>query len=64
MPWTETRYPVAMKRLPPLVRAKAIEIANALLEESHDEGMAIRVAIAQAKAWAARQGLASRARDR
>ena len=64
MPWTETRYPVAMKRLPPLVRAKAIEIANALLEEGHDEGMAIRVAIAQAKAWAVHQGLASRARDR
>jgi uncharacterized protein YdaT len=57
MPWTDTRYPVAMKRLPPLVRAKAIEIANALLEDGRDEGMAIRVAIARAKAWAARRGL-------
>jgi uncharacterized protein YdaT len=59
MPWTGTRYPVAMKRLPPLVRAKAIEIANALLEDGCDEGMAIRVAIARAKTWAARRGLAT-----
>jgi len=64
MPWTEIRYPASMKRLAPRVRAKAIEIANALLEEGHDEGMAIRVAIAQAKAWAVRQRFASRARDR
>jgi uncharacterized protein YdaT len=64
MPWTETRYPDSMKRLPPLVRAKAIEIANALLGTGHDEGMAIRIAIAKAKAWAVSQGLASRARDR
>jgi uncharacterized protein YdaT len=55
MPWTDDRYPAAMKRLPPRVRAKAIEIANALLEEGCDEGMAIRVAIARAKAWAARR---------
>lgn len=62
MPWDETRYPSSMKRLPPLVRAKAIEIANALLEEGHDEGMAIRVAIAKAKAWAARHVAPSRRR--
>jgi uncharacterized protein YdaT len=64
MPWTETRYPPAMRRLSPRVRAKAIEIANALLETGHNEGMAIRVAIAPAKAWAARQGPATRSRDR
>ncbi len=64
MPWKESQYPAAMKRLPPLVRAKAIEIANAMLAEGHDEGLAIRVAIARAKAWARRQGLPSRARDR
>ena len=57
MPWDETRYPPSMKRLPPLVRAKAIEIANALLEEGYDEGMAIRVAIAKAKEWAVRHGV-------
>jgi uncharacterized protein YdaT len=57
MPWDETRYPASMKRLPPLVRAKAIEIANALLEEGYDEGKAIRIAIAKAKEWAAHHGV-------
>jgi uncharacterized protein YdaT len=53
MPWTADRYPAAMRRLPPDVRAKAIEIANALLGEGYDEGRAIRIAIAAAKrlAW-------------
>lgn len=54
MPWTETYFPRSMARLPPIVRAKAIEIANALLEQGYDEGKAIRIAIAQAKRWAGR----------
>jgi len=54
MPWTESYYPPAMTHLAPVVRSKAIEIANALLEEGHDEGFAIRVAIARAKEWARR----------
>jgi uncharacterized protein YdaT len=58
MPWTETRYPPSMKRLPPAVRLKAIEIANALLDEGMDDGRAIRIAIAKAKAWADRRSLA------
>lgn len=57
MPWNEDRYPASMKGLAPIVRAKAIEIANALLEEGYDEGKAIRIAIARAKQWAERQGL-------
>lgn len=56
MPWTPDRYPVAMRRLTPLVRLKAIHIANALLAGGMDEGRAIRIGIAQAKAWAGRQG--------
>jgi len=54
MPWDETHYPAAMRQLPPSVRAKAIEIANALLAEGYDEGKAIRIAIAKAKEWATR----------
>ncbi len=57
MPWTVERYPTAMKRLPPIVREKAIEIANALLVEGHPEGQAIRVGIARAREWAMRRGL-------
>ncbi|MCC6608809.1 MAG: hypothetical protein IT515_03910 [Burkholderiales bacterium] len=52
MPWTPTRFPASMQNLPDAVRAKAIEIANALLAEGSDEGRAIRIAIAKAKEWA------------
>jgi uncharacterized protein YdaT len=52
MPWDEDHYPASMKHLLPRVRSKAIEIANALLEEGMDEGRAIRIAIAKAKEWA------------
>lgn len=55
MPWTPQRYPPAMSELPLAVRLKAIEIANAMLDQGSDEGMAIRVAIATAKKWAAGQ---------
>jgi uncharacterized protein YdaT len=41
-----------MRNLDAEVRGKAIEIANALLGEGMEEGMAIRVAIAKAKEWA------------
>ncbi|HXV08251.1 MAG TPA: hypothetical protein VD791_09490 [Burkholderiales bacterium] len=57
MPWSDERYPPAMAHLSPPVRAKAIEIANALLEQGRDEGFCIRVAIARALAWARRRGL-------
>ncbi|WP_405053878.1 hypothetical protein [Variovorax soli] len=41
-----------MAHLTPLVRLKAIEIANALLAEGYDDGKAIRIGIAKAKEWA------------
>jgi uncharacterized protein YdaT len=52
MPWNADHFPRSMVHLPPVVRDKAIEIANALLSEGYDEGKAIRIAIAQAKRWA------------
>jgi uncharacterized protein YdaT len=46
-----------MKNLPKAVREKAIEIANALLEEKKmNEGIAIATAISRAKDWAANRG--------
>jgi uncharacterized protein YdaT len=57
MPWNDRYYPQAMEHLSPMVRAKAVEIANALLEEGHDEGFCIRVAISRAHEWARRRGL-------
>ena len=41
---------------PPKCRLKAIEIANALLEDGYNEGKAIRIAIAKAKEWVERDG--------
>lgn len=54
MPWSPDYYPAAMKHLPPAVRDKAIEIANALLAAGRPEGQAIRIAIARARQWAQR----------
>lgn len=59
MPWTMSRYPASMKNLPPPVREKAIVIANALLDDGYSEGLAIRIAIARAKEWASRRGVAT-----
>lgn len=52
MPWTSEYYPKSMTHLPSPVRQKAIDIANALLEQGMDEGKAIRIGIAKAKEWA------------
>ncbi|NDJ84710.1 MAG: hypothetical protein GYB66_02385 [Chloroflexi bacterium] len=51
MPWTTEDYPASMKNLEEVIRNKAIEIANALLEEGYEEGRAISIAISQAKKW-------------
>ena len=56
MPWTEQRFPAAMRNLPPVVRNKVIEIANALLTEGMKEGLAIRIAITKGKQWAEHHG--------
>jgi uncharacterized protein YdaT len=42
---------MSMRKLSPLVRAKAIEVANALLAQ----GRFIRIGIAQAKRWASHE---------
>ncbi|HEY9577609.1 MAG TPA: hypothetical protein VIR64_08055 [Pseudobacillus sp.] len=49
MPWNANDYPDSMKNLPVNVRDKAIEIANALLEENYEEGKAIAIAIDRAR---------------
>ncbi|WP_072330500.1 MULTISPECIES: hypothetical protein [unclassified Paenibacillus] len=51
MPWTQGDYPPSMKNLDTRVRNKAVEIANALLEDGYEEGRAIAIATAQAKEW-------------
>lgn len=52
MPWINGDYPPSMKNLDPRVREKAVEIANALLEDGSEEGRAIAIATDKAKEWA------------
>lgn len=51
MPWNKRDYPPSLKNLDPRVRDKAIEIANALLDDGSEEGRAIAIATAKAKEW-------------
>lgn len=60
MPWTKDDYPVSLKNFRTRVRNKAIEIANALLEEGNDEGRAIAIATSKAQEWAENRGITIR----
>ncbi|KTD87997.1 MULTISPECIES: hypothetical protein [Paenibacillus] len=51
MPWNKDDYPDSLKNFTAPVRNKAIDIANALLEDGYEEGRAISIATAQAKEW-------------
>ena len=51
MPWTKDDYPDAMKNLNEYARLKAIDIANAMVEDGYKEKRAIPIAINQAKEW-------------
>jgi len=51
MPWTKNDYPDSFKNLNSDVRNKAIEIANALLEDGMEEGRAIPIATEKAREY-------------
>lgn len=51
MPWDEHDYPDSMKNMDPLLRKKAIDIANALESQGYEDGRAIPIAHAQAQEW-------------
>ena len=51
MSWTLNDYPASMKNLNHLTKMKAIDIANAMIEEGHEEKHVIPIAIEQAKKW-------------
>lgn len=51
MPWNMQDYPDSMKNMEPLVRKKAIDIANAMEEEGYEEDQLIPIAQSQAKKW-------------
>lgn len=51
MPWDMKDYPDSMKNMDPLLRKKAIDIANALEAQGYDDGRAIPIAHSQAQEW-------------
>lgn len=51
MVWTEKDYPASMKNLSSVVRKKAIDIANAMIDEGYSDSQAIPIATTQAKEW-------------
>ncbi|UFH56485.1 DUF2188 domain-containing protein [Spirosoma sp. KNUC1025] len=51
--WSVTHFPSAMRSLNPSTRAKAIEIANQLLEQGRlDKQHVISVSVNEARRWA------------
>lgn len=49
MPWYNGDYPPSYKNQPPALREKAVEIANALLGEGVEEGIAIATGLKKAR---------------
>lgn len=52
MPWDLSDYPDSFKNMDHVVKKKAIDIANALLDNGYEEGRAIPIATKQAREWA------------
>ncbi|WMT27683.1 DUF2188 domain-containing protein [Bacillus aerius] len=51
MPWTMEDHPASFQSLDKVIRKKALEIANKMVQEGYEEGRAIPIAINQAKEW-------------
>ncbi len=49
--WNQSNYPKPINTLPLEVRPKAIEIANALLQQGAQEEKAVRLGMATASHW-------------
>lgn len=49
MPWYDGDFPPSYKNQPPEVKEKAVEIANALLQDGAEEGIAIATGLKQAR---------------
>lgn len=49
MPWYNGDYPPSYKNQPAKLRNKAVEIANALLKEGVEEGIAIATGLKRAR---------------
>ncbi len=55
MPWYNGDYPPSYKNQPAKLREKAVEIANALLKEGAEEGIAIATGLKRAREYFANE---------
>jgi uncharacterized protein YdaT len=55
MPWYNGNYPPSYKNQPEPLRKKAVEIANQLLEQGTDEGVAIATGLKRARIFFKKQ---------
>ena len=51
MPWYNGNYPPSYKNQPVKIRDKAIKIANAMLEDGIEEGIAIATGLKKAREY-------------
>ena len=51
MPWYNGDYPPSYKNQPEYLREKAVEIANEIIKESGDEGLAIATGLKRAREY-------------
>lgn len=49
MPWYDGDYPPSYKNQPKYLREKAVEIANEIIKETGDEGIAIATGLKRAR---------------
>jgi uncharacterized protein YdaT len=56
MPWYNGSYPPSYKNQPKKIRDKAVEIANEVLAETGDEGIAIATGLKRAREHAKKRG--------
>ena len=55
MPWYNGDYPPSYKNQPAKLRKKAVEIANEILKDGADEGIAIATGLKRARAFFANE---------
>jgi len=55
MPWYNGNYPPSYKNQPEQIRQKAVEIANQLLEQGAEEGIAIATGLKRARLFFKKQ---------
>lgn len=58
--WSITHFPAVMRSLSPSTRAKAIEIANQLMEQGLDKQRVIALSVDEARRWARTASLGSK----